>query len=51
MPVTIDEGFDLLGNTVAVKVVSAIVERLAFSYSENEGVYQARSESVAVADL
>ncbi len=32
MPVTIDEGFDLLGNTVAVKVVSAVSERLAEVY-------------------
>ena len=48
MPVTIDEGFDLLGNTVAVKVVSAIAERLAISYSENVNFYQTRSEPVAV---
>jgi DNA (cytosine-5)-methyltransferase 1 len=48
MPVTVDEGFDLLGNTVAVKVVSAIAERMAASYSESEGVYQTRSEPVAV---
>jgi len=48
MPVTLDEGFDLLGNTVAVKVVSSIAERLATSYSENENVYQTRSEPVAV---
>ena len=47
MPVTVDEGFDLLGNTVAVKVVSAIAERIAASYSENENVYQTRSEPVA----
>jgi DNA (cytosine-5)-methyltransferase 1 len=47
MPVTVDEGFDLLGNTVAVKVVSAIAERLAQVYSENTNVYQARLEPVA----
>ena len=47
MPVTVDEGFDLLGNTVAVKVVSTIAERLAASYSENENVFQTRSEPVA----
>jgi DNA (cytosine-5)-methyltransferase 1 len=29
MPVTLNEGFDLLGNTVAVNVVKAISERLA----------------------
>ena len=29
MPAKVDEGFDLIGNTVAVKVVSAIAERLA----------------------
>jgi DNA (cytosine-5)-methyltransferase 1 len=32
MPVTQDEGFDLLGNTVAVKVVSAIAERIVEVY-------------------
>jgi DNA (cytosine-5)-methyltransferase 1 len=32
MPVTIDEGFDLLGNTVAVNVVAAISEKLAAAY-------------------
>lgn len=29
MPVSVDEGFDLLGNTVAVNVVSAISDRVA----------------------
>jgi DNA (cytosine-5)-methyltransferase 1 len=48
LPVTINEGFDLLGNTVAVKVVSAIAERVANAYLENENVYQLRSEPVAV---
>lgn len=32
-PVTQSEGFDLLGNTVAVPVITAISERLAKSYS------------------
>jgi DNA (cytosine-5)-methyltransferase 1 len=48
LPVTVNEGFDLLGNTVAVKVVSAIAERVANAYLENENVYQLRSEPVAV---
>jgi DNA (cytosine-5)-methyltransferase 1 len=47
MPVTLDEGFDLLGNTVAVKVVSAIAERLVYAYSENAEIYQTRLEPVA----
>lgn len=33
MPATGDEGFDLLGNTVAVSVVRAVAERLADSYN------------------
>ncbi|SJM94022.1 Modification methylase NlaIV [Crenothrix polyspora] len=36
MPVTIDEGFDLLGNTVAVNVVTAVSERLACFYKESQ---------------
>jgi len=32
MPVTEDEGFDLLGNTVAVNVVSAVAEKLTEVY-------------------
>lgn len=32
MPVTDDEGFDLLGNTVAVNVVTAVAERVATSF-------------------
>jgi len=32
MPVTDEEGFDLLGNTVAVNVVRAVAERLAMAY-------------------
>lgn len=35
MPVKMDEGFDLLGNTVAVKVVTAVAERLANVYKES----------------
>lgn len=35
MPVTDDEGFDLLGNTVAVNVVSAVAGRLADVYKES----------------
>lgn len=33
-PVTQDEGFDLLGNTVAVPVIEAIAERLADEYAK-----------------
>ena len=35
IPVTLNEGFDLLGNTVAVNVIKAISERLAASYTRN----------------
>lgn len=35
MPVTDDEGFDLLGNTVAVSVVAAVAERLAETYNSS----------------
>jgi DNA (cytosine-5)-methyltransferase 1 len=35
MPVTDDEGFDLLGNTVAVSVVAAVAERLADAYNSS----------------
>ena len=34
-PVTQDEGFDLLGNTVAVPVIAAIAEKLAMSYMKS----------------
>ena len=34
-PVTQEEGFDLLGNTVAVPVIAAVASRLAKSYIEN----------------
>ena len=34
MPVNQTEGFDLLGNTVAVPVITAISERLADAYSK-----------------
>jgi DNA (cytosine-5)-methyltransferase 1 len=51
MPVTDDEGFDLLGNTVAVNVVTAVAERLASSF-QNEAVddfkNQTKSRPVAV---
>jgi len=33
MPVSVDEGFDLLGNTVAVNVVKSVAERLSHIYS------------------
>lgn len=36
IPVTIKEGFDLLGNTVAVNVVEAVAQRLAEMYKPNE---------------
>jgi DNA (cytosine-5)-methyltransferase 1 len=32
LPVTVNEGFDLLGNTVAVAVVKSVVKRLAAVY-------------------
>ncbi len=49
MPVSDDEGFDLLGNTVAVTVVAVIAERLAYSYvsSREADVNQVKSLSVA----
>lgn len=34
IPVKVDEGFDLLGNTVAVNVVTAVAERLAEVYKK-----------------
>lgn len=34
-PVTQDEGFDLLGNTVAVPVIAAVAERLVLTYRKN----------------
>ena len=34
-PVSQDEGFDLLGNTVAVPVIAAVAERLAEKYNIN----------------
>jgi len=33
MPVSVDDGFDLLGNTVAVNVVTAVCERIADVYT------------------
>jgi DNA (cytosine-5)-methyltransferase 1 len=41
MPVTDDEGFDLLGNTVAVNVVSAVAERTANVYKESHLITKA----------
>ena len=35
-PVSSKEGFDLLGNTVAVPVITAIAERLAYAYSKKQ---------------
>lgn len=40
MPVTNDEGFDLLGNTVAVNVVTAVAQRLANVYKENYLIFK-----------
>ena len=48
MPVNINEGFDLLGNTVPVNVVSAIAERIIEVYSEDEQIHQTMSMPVAV---
>jgi DNA (cytosine-5)-methyltransferase 1 len=38
MPVKLEEGFDLLGNTVAVNVVQAIGERLAEIYQPDYAI-------------
>lgn len=35
-PVSVEEGFDLLGNTVAVPVIAAVAERLANVYTKNQ---------------
>ena len=35
-PVSQEEGFDLLGNTVAVPVIAAIAEKLANAYTQNK---------------
>jgi DNA (cytosine-5)-methyltransferase 1 len=40
MPVKLDEGFDLLGNTVAVKVVEAIGGRLAEIYQPDYATFK-----------
>jgi DNA (cytosine-5)-methyltransferase 1 len=51
MPVTDDEGFDLLGNTVAVNVVTAVAERLAISFKNRTRKYvknQTKSLPVSV---
>lgn len=44
MPVKIEEGFDLLGNTVAVNVVSAISERMAEPFHQAQ--FTVKSEPV-----
>jgi len=36
LPVSVEEGFDLLGNTVAINVVKAVAERVAVSYKETQ---------------
>ncbi len=49
MPVTDEEGFDLLGNTVAVSVVAAVAERLACAYKKEKGLvisYHTKSRPV-----
>ena len=38
MPVSVSEGFDLLGNTVAVSVVKAVVNRMVNCYSESHSI-------------
>jgi DNA (cytosine-5)-methyltransferase 1 len=38
MPVKINEGFDLLGNTVAVNVVKAVAGRLAIAFAKNYSI-------------
>jgi DNA (cytosine-5)-methyltransferase 1 len=40
MPVKMDEGFDLLGNTVAVNVVKAVADRLAKIYEPNYATFK-----------
>lgn len=51
MPVTTKEGFDLLGNTVAVNVVEAVAERLTTLYKLNNSTeninFQTNAEPVA----
>jgi DNA (cytosine-5)-methyltransferase 1 len=46
IPVTDDEGFDLLGNTVAVSVVAAVAERLADSYRASFLTKEAKGNQV-----
>jgi len=40
MPVKMDEGFDLLGNTVAVNVVKAVADRLAKIYEPTYATFK-----------
>jgi DNA (cytosine-5)-methyltransferase 1 len=52
MPVTDAEGFDLLGNTVAVNVVTAVAERLASAYkNEFFDGFKNQTKSLPVAFL
>lgn len=54
MPVKLEEGFDLLGNTVAVKVVAAVADRLAIGFKpERELLYSkaVQTKSMPVAAL
>ena len=44
-PVDQEEGFDLLGNTVAVPVIAAVAERLAEVYTKNQGQYETDSRT------
>ncbi len=52
LPVTLEEGFDLLGNTIAVNVVEAVSERVAAMYksqlSFKKQVHQTKFRPVAV---
>ncbi len=41
LPVKVEEGFDLLGNTVAVKVVESIADRLTDIYEPNQATVKA----------
>ena len=47
MPINTDEAFDVLGNTVAVNVVTAVAKRLATTYSSAMRLTQTRSRPVA----
>jgi DNA (cytosine-5)-methyltransferase 1 len=54
MPVNVDLGYDLLGNTVAVNVIQAISERLANSYkatNSKDSIKSNQVKSLPVASL